>query len=152
MWKQLQEVKYIAIHCSATKPDQDIGVREITRWHMSQGWLDIGYHWVIRRDGTLEEGRKGLVEGAHVKGFNHNSIGICMVGGLDDTGQAEDNFTDEQWIAFQVITKLLQAQYPEAIIQGHRDFPKVSKECPCFDVQKKLGELNVKRNSRDQRS
>lgn len=128
-------IKYIAVHCSATKPTQDIGVDDIRRWHKAQGWKDVGYHYVIRRDGTLEDGRPESVAGAHVSGFNSNSIGVCLVGGINVQGKAENNFTPEQWDTLKLLLRHLRAKYPAATIQGHRDFPNVKKDCPCFDVK-----------------
>lgn len=113
----------------------DIGAADIRRWHRAKGWLDIGYHFVIRRDGTVETGRNIATPGAHVEGFNSCSIGICMVGGLDDKGDPENNFTEAQFRSLYHQLQLLQAKFPNASIQGHRDFPKVAKACPSFDVR-----------------
>ena len=90
---------YIVLHCSQTRPSQNIGAKEIDRWHREIGWLKIGYHKVLRRDGTEENGR-GIDEiGAHVKDYNHNSIGICLVGGAKEENwkEEQDNFSGEQW-------------------------------------------------------
>lgn len=126
---------FIAVHCSATKPLQDIGASEIRKWHVEDnGWSDIGYHSVIRRSGAIELGRPLHVSGAHVKGFNSRSVGICMVGGIDDNGNPEDNFTPEQWESLEVTLDYYHLIYPGAEILGHRDFPGVSKACPSFDV------------------
>lgn len=135
--------EYIAVHASATQPKMDVGVKEIRQWHRAQGWTDIGYHYVIRRDGTLEVGRPEDVVGAHVSGFNSNSIGICLVGGVDSKLKAEDNFTAAQYAELALLLRKLKAKYPNAIIQGHRDFPKVKKDCPCFDVRKWIAETGV---------
>ena len=91
------ETEKIIIHCSATRPSQDIGSNDIDRWHREKGWLKIGYHLVITRDGTLELGRDLDEVGAHAYGHNANSVGVCMVGGIDEDGQPDDNFTSEQW-------------------------------------------------------
>lgn len=125
---------YIVVHCSATHT-QNIGAAEIDRWHRAQGWACIGYHFVIRRDGTLEEGRKEDSIGAHVNGHNANSIGICMAGGCDKAGKAANNFTDEQFKTLELLVRHLKAKYPNAVVQGHRDFPNVKKDCPSFDVK-----------------
>lgn len=129
------EVKYLVVHCSATQAGQDIGRAEIDRWHREKGWLMIGYHFVIRRDGTIETGRALTQVGAHVEGFNHESIGICMVGGINAKGKAEDNFTEDQYQSLaQKLLELRAAGYGHAIVQGHRDFPDVHKDCPSFSV------------------
>lgn len=138
--KKRESTDYIAIHCSATGPKQNIGAKDIDKWHRAKGWACIGYHYVIRRDGTVEEGREEGVIGAHVENWNHNSLGICLVGGVDanDITKAVDNFTHEQMEALKVLLKKLKEKYPKAHIQGHRDFPKVAKACPSFDVAKWL--------------
>lgn len=130
-----EDVQYLAVHCSATSPAADIGAKEIDRWHRDRGWLMIGYHFVIRRNGHAEEGRPIDTPGAHVEGYNHCSIGICMVGGVDADGQPENNFTDDQFAELAVLLISLKAKFPKAVIQGHRDFPHVAKACPSFDVR-----------------
>lgn len=131
----MREIKYIVVHCAATKPSQDIGVAEIRDWHVKgNGWRDVGYHYIIRRDGRVEDGRPIAQAGAHVAGYNSNSIGVCLVGGVDDKGQPEANYTSAQWEALKSKLRALKQQFPQAAIQGHRDFPKVAKACPCFDV------------------
>ena len=126
--------QYIAIHCSATPAAMDIGVAEIRRWHREKGWRDIGYQAVIRRDGTIEMGRGMDSIGAHVRGYNHASVGICLVGGLSVTGEPENNFTPAQMQSLRILVDGLRQRYPGVVVQGHRDFPNVSKACPCFDV------------------
>ena len=123
----------IVIHCAATKPSMDIGLREIRQWHVQQGWLDVGYHYIIRRDGTVETGRPHDVVGSHVKGHNFESLGICMVGGIDDAGEPQDNFTDAQWVALEGLVKEVSTVYPNAPICGHRDLDS-GKACPSFNV------------------
>lgn len=125
--------KYIVVHCAATKPTMDIGLREIRQWHRERGWLDIGYHYVIRRDGTVETGRPQEVIGAHVEGHNYESLGICMAGGIDAKGKPENNFTPAQFESLRTLLDKLKVDYPSAKIVGHRDLdPK--KACPSFDV------------------
>ena len=133
--KVREKTDYIAIHCSATA-NQNFGAADIDKWHRKQGWQAIGYHYVIRRDGTVEEGRDEKVVGAHVSGFNEVSIGICMVGGVDanDVSKAKNNFTDAQFASLKQLLVDLKGRYPKAKIQGHRDFPNVKKACPSFDV------------------
>lgn len=132
----MRDIKYIAIHCSATKTTADIGVKEIRKWHVEgNGWADIGYHFVIRRNGQVETGRALERAGAHVTGYNANSIGICMVGGINAAGKAESNYTDEQWASLRELVIKFKNDYPKAVVQGHRDFPNVKKDCPCFSVK-----------------
>ena len=139
---------YIVVHCSATRATSDIGVDEIRDWHVHKnGWRDIGYHAVIRRDGEIEWGRHFDEEGAHVAGQNYRSVGVCLVGGIDFDGSPENNFTDEQFKSLTVLLEVLQRAYPSASILGHRDLsPDLDgdgvvekhewvKDCPCFDVR-----------------
>lgn len=128
--------QFLVLHCSATRPVQDIGAAEIRKWHKAQGWTDIGYHFVIRRDGRVENGRRVDAVGAHVAGHNHYSVGICLVGGIGNkTFAPEENFTRAQWSALKGLIKELRSKYPKAKIVGHRDFPGVNKACPCFEAK-----------------
>lgn len=129
----------IIIHCSATSPEQDIGVAEIDRWHKGRGWHSCGYHFVIRRDGTLEYGREITKEGAHARGYNRRSVGICLIGGIDDAGKPEANFTEEQMEALERLVPALKLMWPEAIVIGHNEVSR--KACPSFDVQEWLESL-----------
>lgn len=124
---------FLVVHCSATKPSMNIGKKEIDTWHRQRGWLMIGYHYVIRRDGEIEIGRHQDEVGAHVKDYNHNSLGICLVGGVDDNNEPEQNFTEEQYNALASLLYQLKAVYPDALIKGHRNF--ANKACPSFDVE-----------------
>jgi N-acetyl-anhydromuramyl-L-alanine amidase AmpD len=143
-WKPIQQVKYIVIHCAATTEDQDIGAEEIRSWHLQRGWLDIGYHKVIRRDGTIENGRELNVPGAHARGFNHISWGICLVGGVEsDNKTPESNFTHAQWDALLNLVRDMKAEVPSAQVVGHRDLPNVNKACPSFDVKEWWEQMNT---------
>jgi len=131
-----KKTDWIVIHCSATRPTQDIGAKEIRKWHKDKGWIDIGYHFVIRRNGVVEKGRPVDDIGAHVAGYNSNSVGVCLVGGIGENSFApENNFTKAQWSALKALVADLVKRYPNAKVQGHRDFPKVAKACPCFDAK-----------------
>lgn len=129
----MRDIDTFIIHCAATKADMDIGATEIDQWHQERGWDGIGYHYVIRRNGRVERGRRLDKVGAHAKGHNTGSIGICMVGGIDDSGEAEDNFTTFQWGSLQAIVTGLAGQFPQAKIIGHYEV-NPDKACPSFDV------------------
>jgi len=146
----LKDVRYIVIHCSATPPDMDIGVAEIDRWHRQKGYFKVGYHFIIRRDGTVEAGRNINEPGAHAQGYNSMSIGICLVGGVKRIADAdgkpdadgprwdlvpENNFTPEQMVALKALVGGLKHQHVQAEVLGHRDLPGVRKGCPSFDVR-----------------
>lgn len=140
--------KYIVVHCSATKSNSDIGLDEIDDWHRARGWDGCGYHAVIRRSGLIEYGRHFDRPGAHVKGFNTRSVGICMVGGVDHEGKGENNFTADQFMSLKLLLIVMKRSYPNAEILGHRDLsPDLDgdgiveehewlKECPSFDVRR----------------
>lgn len=130
------EVYHIVIHCSSTSADRDVNAADIRHWHRTQGWDDIGYHFVIKRDGEVEEGRSLDIPGAHAYGYNNNSVGVCLVGGAKkDQRTVENNFTDEQFEAARVLAETLLVKYPNARVVGHRDLPGVQKGCPSFDVE-----------------
>lgn len=134
MFKTTRPIDKLIIHCAATKPDMDIGVKEIRKWHVEgNGWKDIGYHFVIRRDGTVEVGRDLNQIGAHAQGQNTGSIGICLVGGISASGKAEANFTDKQWAELSRCARLFKAEYPKGTIHGHNEY--AAKDCPSFNVQ-----------------
>jgi len=133
---------YVVLHCAATRAIMDIGAAEIRQWHTNprprgNGWSDIGYHYVIRRNGKIETGRAVTAVGAHVANHNHNSIGICLVGGLANAApyRPENNFTQAQWASLRKLLTSLSKTYTFTVL-GHRDFPGVPKACPCFDARK----------------
>jgi len=124
----------VVIHCSASPPHRDVDAAEITRWHRARGFRTIGYHYVIKRDGTLETGRPISQQGAHARGHNHYTIGICLVGGVDKQGKAEDNFTDAQrHTLYRTVTSVVY-DYKITSVIGHHDIPGVNKACPSFNV------------------
>jgi N-acetylmuramoyl-L-alanine amidase len=107
----------------------------ITRWHLERGFLKIGYHYVILRNGKIEKGRKDIEVGAHVAGHNTGTLGICLVGGLNEsTGNPEANYTDAQYESLRGLLTSLSEVHTKAEVLGHRDFPNVKKACPCFDA------------------
>lgn len=132
----MRKINWLVIHCSATRPSMDIGVKEIRSWHKRKGWSDIGYHYVIRRDGRVEKGRPDSRAGAHVRNHNRDSLGISLVGGVNErTLKPENNYTEAQWRSLERLLKTLSAKHPKANVRGHRDFPRVAKACPCFDAE-----------------
>ena len=134
--KSRHRTEYIVIHCADTYARMDIGAKEIRKWHVEDnGWSDIGYHFVIRRDGTREIGRPIEAQGSHVKGFNSVSVGICLVGGKGDDGKACNNFTKAQFDALWEVLQILRVHYPKAEVVGHRDL-NGGKQCPSFEVSK----------------
>lgn len=126
---------WLVVHCSATRPNMNWGAKEIFDSQRPRGFIAVGYHYIIKRDGTLEAGRPDDVVGAHAVGANHNGLGICMVGGVDDKLQPENNFTPAQFTTLKSLLSTLKAKYPNAQIIGHRDVPGTKKACPSFDAK-----------------
>tara|TARA_R110000782_G_scaffold130559_1_gene222224 strand:- start:3080 stop:3490 length:411 start_codon:yes stop_codon:yes gene_type:complete len=134
-----RKINKIIIHCSATPPHMDVDAERVNEWHLENGWSGIGYHFFIKRDGQIEIGRPLEKSGAHTKGYNKTSIGICYAGGVDADMCPEDNRTTEQKSSFLVLLLLLKNIFPEAIIHGHRDFS--NKACPSFDATNEYKKL-----------
>ncbi|MBR2936099.1 MAG: N-acetylmuramoyl-L-alanine amidase [Paludibacteraceae bacterium] len=138
----MRKITEIIIHCSCTPEGRNIGATTILGWHKERGYNDIGYHYVIRLDGTIETGRPVEHIGAHCKGHNRNSIGICYVGGTEkDCKTPKDTRTPLQREALQQLCKQLKAEYPNATIHGHSDF--ANKACPSFNVEQWIKEVNL---------
>lgn len=133
----MRTIDKIIIHCSATLPGQRVDVETITRWHKQRGFKTIGYHFFIDRSGTIHAGRPLEQQGAHCKGQNAHSIGICYEGGLNKEGKPYDTRTILQRIAMKELVAQLQERFTEATVHGHREF--ANKACPCFDVQAEFG-------------
>ena len=131
----MRQINYIIIHCSATKAGQDFRAKDIDRWHRERGWDGIGYHKVIDLDGTIEPGRSETKPGAHCKGHNSDSIGICYIGGLDKNGKPADTRTELQKAALAGLVADYKRRFPNAKVVGHRDMPNVHKACPCFNAK-----------------
>ena len=133
-YKQLNATG-IAIHSAATYADMDVDVHWIDHEHRKRGFDGIGYHWFIKRDGTIQEGRSMNRMGAHVRGHNHYTIAICMAGGLGANKKAENNFTTAQWGSLaELVATLLRDNTNLEFVIGHRDFPGTSTACPSFDA------------------
>ena len=128
-----RKINEIIIHCSATKEGPNYTVADIKRWHLERGYSDIGYHYVIYRDGSVHEGRDVDIIGAHCTNHNSYSIGVCYIGGLDKNGNAKDTRTDSQKNSLLSLLKQLKSIYPKAGIYPHSKF--ANKDCPCFNVE-----------------
>jgi N-acetylmuramoyl-L-alanine amidase len=143
-----RSTRALVIHCTATLAHQDFHVQEIEAMHRRRGWSQIGYHYLIDLDGTVEIGRKpDSSVGAHVGGFNSETLGIAYVGGLRSSdAKPVDTRTEAQTKSMIELCKKLLKKYPSALILGHRDFSpdldgdgkiekhEFMKECPCFDA------------------
>lgn len=135
----MRSISEIIIHCSATIETRNYTAADIDLWHRERGFKKIGYHFVVRRDGRIEQGRCLAEEGAHCLGHNRQSIGICYIGGLDLMMRPADTRTPAQRSALLNLLKDLKRRFPDATIYGHRDF--ANKECPCFDATEEYAHL-----------
>ncbi|RGX79642.1 N-acetylmuramoyl-L-alanine amidase [Bacteroides stercorirosoris] len=147
----MRTIDHIIIHCSATCEGSSLSVEELEKMHRRRGFRGIGYHYYIRRDGTVTNTRPLEVIGAHCKGNNAHSVGICYEGGLDARGNPKDTRTPEQRSAMHLLVAQLLKRFKNNVcICGHRDLsPDLNgdgviepeewvKECPCFEVRKEL--------------
>ena len=136
----MRKINEIIIHCSATPEGKDFTVEQIRRWHQARGFNDIGYHYIVYRDGSVHLGRPLQYIGAHCLGHNAHSIGVCYIGGMSaDNRSPKDTRTPEQRAAMLALVRKLRAAYPDASVHGHREF--ANKACPCFDAKKEYGNI-----------
>lgn len=131
-------VNKIIIHCTATEDGKDIRAKEIKAYHVNvKGWRNIGYHYVIDLDGTVESGRPISQPGAHCLGQNAHSIGVAYVGGLKNGKPADTRTPAQKAALLKLVTKLVTLYRCE--VHGHCEYAK--KACPCFDVQVEYGKI-----------
>jgi len=137
----MRTIKKIIVHCSATPRNKDFSAEDIRDWHVKgNGWDDIGYHFVIRLDGSIEYGRMVDKSGAHVKGHNRDSIGICYIGGKSkDMKDWEDTRTEKQKESLLILIKMLKKCHKTALVKGHNDFS--NKLCPSFNATEEYKEI-----------
>lgn len=152
----MRRIDEIIIHCSDSPEGRNDKAEDIRKWHKQRGFNDIGYHYVIDLDGTVEQGRPIEQAGAHCTGHNAHSIGICYIGGAywrdgvnakgkpikGKDGKAvlipKDTRTILQRMAMKELVAQLREQFPHATVHGHREF--ANKACPCFDIQAEFEE------------
>ena len=136
----MRKIDKIIIHCSATNPSHDINADDVRGWHKRKGWRDIGYHYFIKLDGTIENGRPIQEVGAHCFGHNKNSVGICYAGGVDFDGSPKDTRTEEQKkaikLTIEVLQHIIKKEGMTATVHGHNEFS--NKACPSFNVKTQL--------------
>lgn len=150
----MRQITEAIIHCSATRPTW-MGnattaekAEEIRRWHVDEnGWSDIGYHYLIDRDGTAVEGRNVSRTGAHVKGHNRGTIGICLIGGLGSSANDafEDHFTPQQDRKLRALLSHLMIEHGFTEASGHNEY--AAKACPGFNVKRWLAGKTPERES-----
>tara|TARA_E500000178_G_C16317591_1_gene443286 strand:+ start:64 stop:468 length:405 start_codon:yes stop_codon:yes gene_type:complete len=123
-----KDIKFLVVHCSDTEDRRAFTAIDLHKMHLNFGWDGIGYHKIINRSGKIENGRPEYWIGAHVKGKNNISLGVCLIG--------RNRFTIKQFISLEKVLKKWKFLYPEAKIIGHRDTGNTKKTCPNFDVKK----------------
>ena len=136
----MRDIKRIILHCTATKEGAHVDVDTIRKWHLARNFSDIGYHYVIYLDGSINLGRNVFTQGAHTRGENEDSIGIAYVGGLDENGKPKDTMLVQQEISFMRLVESLSVTFGELELHGHNEYS--NKACPSFDVQAKYKFLN----------
>jgi N-acetylmuramoyl-L-alanine amidase len=146
----MREINLAVWHCSATKEGVEFDIHDIDDWHRARGFRKVGYHIVILLDGSKQFGRAIWEIGAHAEGYNHNSIGICYIGGLDMDGKAKDTRTPAQRREMKTLKNYLDYMFPGIVHVGHRDLSvdlngdgvitpeEWMKQCPSFDVKTEL--------------
>lgn len=131
-----ENIKYLVVHCSDTPDTLDLTAADIHKMHLSFGWDGIGYHKIIKRDGTVENGRPNFWIGAHTYGLNEKSLGVCLIG--------RDKFTKKQFLSLKNILVKWKKKFKNSTIIGHSEVIKTKKTCPNFDVKKFLNDNNIK--------
>ena len=128
----MRQINKIIIHCSATPESRKTSAEEIKSWHLERGFSDIGYHYIVHLDGSISYGRNIDKIGAHSRGQNKMSIGVCYIGGLDECLDPKDTRTPQQKESLLILLKTLKKLHSKAVIYGHRDFSE--KACPSFNA------------------
>ena len=149
------DIRYIVVHCSATRASQPYSPEALERDHRARGFRSAGYHFYIRRSGAIIPLRPLEQIGAHARGYNRSSYGVCYEGGLDDTGHPADTRTAEQRTTLRQLLEHLHTLAPQATILGHRDLSpdrngdghitpdEWIKQCPCFDAQREYHDISI---------
>lgn len=141
-YKLRAQTTHIVVHCAATPEGKPFTAKDVERWHREKGWSGIGYHYVVELDGAVAQGRPVGAVGAHTVGQNSTSVAICYIGGLTADGtKAKDTRTPAQKASLLTVLKNLKDMYPGAVIQGHRDFKGVAKDCPSFNAKKEYASI-----------
>lgn len=136
----MRVIKYIAVHCTATQPTAKIA--DIQRyWREQLKWKYPGYHYIIKADGETVQLLDLATPSNGVADYNSQIINISYIGGIDKAGLPKDTRTPEQKAALTEILTKLKRMFPNAVIQGHRDFPKVAKACPSFDAKREYSNI-----------
>lgn len=136
----MRSINYLAVHCTATQPDTKIeNIKNY--WYKNLGWKNPGYHYIVKADGEIVPLLSIDKVSNGVAGWNSQIINISYIGGIDKSGKPKDTRTPEQKSSILKLLKELKKVFPNAKIQGHRDFPKVTKACPSFDAKTEYKDL-----------
>lgn len=135
----MRTIDLIVVHCTATPAGRNVTRGDVDRWHRERGFDGIGYHYLVGLDGSVHRGRPESRPGAHCRGYNSHSLGVCYVGGLDKNGRPADTRTVAQRQALTRLLRELRGRYPRAVIRSHRDL--APKACPCFDATQEYATL-----------
>ena len=129
----MRNIDKIILHCSATPEGKEYILETIKHLHLIRGFSDVGYHYIVHLDGGIDYCRPISIPGAHCRGHNKASIGVCYIGGMtSDMKNPLDTRTPEQTESLLDLIKTLKRLNPEAKVYGHRDF--AAKACPSFDA------------------
>lgn len=132
MAKCSRRIDKVILHCLATPEGNDYSVAQVREWHVKdRGFADIGYHYLIHIDGTVEEGRPLDMIGAHCTGQNAHSIGVVYAGGVDKDDKPKDTRTPAQRNAMRSLVDYLKRKY-DATVHCHNEF--ANKACPSFKI------------------
>lgn len=130
----MMDIQEIIIHCSCTTANTPVNAEKIKEWHKKAGMPDVGYHFLIERDGAIVDGRPMTMPGEHCPGHNENSIGICYIGGKDAFGMPADTRTPEQMDSLLILVEQLQEMFPGIAVHGHNEYDS-KVQCPNFSVR-----------------
>ena len=131
------------VHCSATRSDRNFSVENLISTGVAK-YGQASYHWFVQRNGNIVPILPESVRGAHARGYNRCSIGICYEGGINTRGKNDDTRTPQQKASLYELLKQLHRDYPKARIIGHRELPHVAKDCPCFTASSEYADLQPK--------
>ena len=138
-----EDVKLIVVLCSATRSDRPYSVENLISTGVAK-YGQASYHWFVQRNGNIVPILPESVRGAHARGYNRCSIGICYEGGINTKGKNDDTRTPQQKASLYELLKQLHRDYPKARIIGHRELPHVAKDCPCFTASSEFADLQPK--------
>ena len=137
----MRVINLIVVHCSATKADRDFTEQDLEVCHRRRGMNGPGYHFYIRKNGDIKTTRPIEKIGAHARGYNAQSIGICYEGGVSERGRPADTRTEAQKRALLTLVRELKGRYPRAIVVSHHTFDP-RKACPCFHAEREYRDVS----------